>query len=192
MKPNSKNDYYLKLIANIKSLEEFKCRKCGTSECYINKLTLARKCKKCKCVESVTANTAFAGLKIDISKAMEILQSFQEKYLEFCEEIEANEEDYFKGKLKSKYSIARYTSKEIGSDFDIRNETGWAFIERITKFMPREYWENSDANEKWFPNNDTSNKKYNALYNLLFDYCIKKREVKDILAMLVNKEFLEN
>lgn len=192
MNTSTKNLYYIKLITKIKSSKEFKCRKCGSNECYIIKSTLGRKCKKCKCVESVTANTAFAGLKIDLSKAMEILQSYQEKYLEFSEEIEANEEDYFNGKLKSKYSIARYTSKEISRDFHIRNETGWAFIERITKFMPKEYWESSDANEKWFPNNDKSNKKYNALYNLLFDFCIKKREVKNILTMLIHKEFLEN
>lgn len=208
MQTNQSDLKYLKQIAEIKWQKGFKCRKCKHREAYQNKVNYSMKCKQCKCVESVTANTAFAGLKkIALSRAVNSLIFLQENYIEWDANQDFTSDLYVRGGLKYLKdkkemiagTIARPPLYVLSEWLGVRSEAAWYFMKKITDWLPRWTKQNIQTPSFWFPHEKYENKMYNALFNLLFNdesdrdanKSFTPRTEEEILELLIFKKLLK-
>ena len=205
MENKKREQKLLERILKIKYPKGPICKKCGGKEFYKRKNPLTIICKDCRYEESAIANTAFHGLRIPVVKAMQILFTIQETYIEFRnlfssyslgdeDEVIDEEIDEEKvGKLESdalkKAGPARLSLQEISIQCEIPKKTAKAFIEKIGSWMPKKYSRAPDAYDKWFQGLKSSRsiKIYAALFNLLFDENQKPRSEDDILYTFVKR-----
>lgn len=62
----------LKILANAKWADGFKCRNCGNENYCQGRTPFSRRCTRCKREESATAHTIFHHCRIDLPAAFEI------------------------------------------------------------------------------------------------------------------------
>ena len=197
MQYSNRDKEYLDKILELKIHKNYTCKKCGSKEFYFRKVSNAIICKTkhCNYEEGVTANTAFHGLRIPISVAMDILEGIQKNYKLFRQEIskgfsieELNELDYLFDGEKNIHFKARLSLDKLSVKYKIEKNSIDSFLKRIGNWMPKKYSLKSEAEPEWYSGlkNNESKKVYTALFNLLFDDW-QPRDEDDILYILVKK-----
>jgi two-component system, sensor histidine kinase LadS len=99
-----------KYLGDLKWRDGYACKKCGNTKFSEHKETLARRCTKCRYVESPTAYTIFHKLKFDVTKAF---------YMLFL--VYANKE--------------KITDLELSQILSLRQKTCWKFHKKINEAM---------------------------------------------------------
>ncbi|MFL5730554.1 MAG: 7TM diverse intracellular signaling domain-containing protein [Cytophagaceae bacterium] len=97
-----------KYLSELKWKDGYACKKCGNTKFSEDKATLARRCTKCRYVESPTAYTIFHKLKFDVNKAF---------YMLFL--VYANKE--------------KITDLELSEILSLRQKTCWKFHKKINE-----------------------------------------------------------
>ena len=196
------DDKHYKKIYNFKG--PFKCRKgitrgglaCKSTECY--KLdNFSRKCKKCGAVESITANTAFEGIrKVSITDMLKAFKKMQAQYIKYIDyEIGVQDRDGDE-QMPTEMQI-RLPCEKIGAMLNITRESAWRLIKRIIAFLPDEYYEFQEAeiSDLWTKGTRAeTDEVYMGLLNLLFRFRFSlrkyvKRSQSEILGILSSKEY---
>ncbi len=101
-------DFCYKFLEDLKWGDKFSCTKCKNTSYNSCKIPYARKCTKCKKIETVTANTLLQGVKFPISKAL---------YIVVC----------------SYYNANKYTIEDLSGILSLRVATCWAFQDKVKK-----------------------------------------------------------
>ena len=182
----------LKKIASLKA--GFVCTKkkpplCGCTE-YYKKKDFSRKCKQCGHVESVTANTAFAGIrKLSITAFLDVLQDMQTHYFNYRKYEKEIEE---MGRMRrSVHSVpSRMKLEKIAKKLDMETESVWRLLKRVTDFFPDFFGDLSSGDfHYWLQGTmSTTQVMYEKLFTLLFkDSGNIRRKRNELLKLLVVK-----
>jgi hypothetical protein len=186
---NPSDVFIYKRIAALKI--GFACSKtarCRNTEYYLQK-DLSRKCKRCGHVETVTANTAFAGIKkLSINTFLTSLQNMQTHYMNYM----GYETEVGEGKEKRSAYIMhpRMKLEKIARQLYMKPESTWRLLKRITDFFPDDFEDlTSEHFDRWIPGTmSTTEGMYKKLFTLLFkDSGDNKRTKKELLKLLVVK-----
>jgi hypothetical protein len=177
--------YYLKLFAAIKWAKGFKCKKeidgrrCGYAKAYAGKKPFSLRCKKCGHLETATAGTAFDGIRMPISTAIEILDVLKYNYSEF-----ERDETYEYG---DKNLSARLPLRSLSKHVKRTPKAIGAFLKRVGAWLP-EYVKNDSDWEFDFLKNLKSGKSitlHARIFGLLYPGDDVESSVKEIIYQLV-------
>jgi hypothetical protein len=188
------------LLIDIKLSGSYKCKHCGKK-----KFVEAAKPYAVKCVnghkESATANTAFDGGRMPLSKAMDILIDIQDMY--HAAERDAWNNYYQKG--FDKYGVEkpnsedfdkpripiRMSAQELADIYEVQKHTVEDYLERLKNWLPKKYQRKEFSRDEWVAEIKTAEgrKTQYAIFNLLFDgRGDMRRTESDILNLLVLKK----
>jgi hypothetical protein len=113
-----------KYLAELKWKDGYACKKCGNTKFSEDKTTLARRCTKCRYVESPTAYTIFHKLKFNVTKAF---------YMLFL--VYANKE--------------KITDLELSEILALRQKTCWKFHKKINEAVASRKKPTSGESDGW-------------------------------------------
>jgi hypothetical protein len=118
-------DACLSYLADLKWAHGYQCRKCGYEKYCAGREPHARRCTRCRYVESATAYTMLQKCKFSIVKAL---------YAVFL--INTHQ--------------GNYSSQELSRLLDLRQGTCWSFSQKVVEAMRRRRQApDYDANESW-------------------------------------------
>lgn len=175
--------YFLNKIARIKwgrTLQHFKCSKCGNSKINKRKFPVSLKCTKCTAIHGTLVGTAFENGKIKISIKVAILEEFAELFPE------------------------RPTLKELAQKFKVSEKSVEGFIKKVASywdvngpFDEKDFWSTDNDSETVFHedyiffknlNSKSSKDIYYCIYWLYFWY---RHDFDDIFNRVVDINYTE-